>query len=594
MTYRIGVGAFIWHYVKQYPISFLVRTFTMLVWSVNEALFPYFIKEIIDRLAIAPAHAPVWDLVGVFVYQIIGLWLFMDICMRVEGFLGVRTTPKFSKHIREDAFCHVSGHTPQFFANNFAGSIASKINDLPRSFEYLVEQIMHNFTPILFMLAISVFLMAKVSLFFAGVMLGWFCLHTVVVLMNVKRVSGSASDLADATAQVAGKVVDALSNILSVRLFGRRAHEHALFGKSQDMEATRRAKARADIAWMSCYLGALTFALLVITLVLLMRGWQEGWVSVGDVSLISVLTFSLIGLIWHLSFELSSFFKEIGQIRAALAFLRVPYTIVDAPDAKTLVAARGEIQFEDVTFGYQDGAPPLFQGLSVHLHAGEKVGLVGFSGSGKTTFVNMIVRAFDVQGGRITVDGVDIRDVTTTSLAHNIAFIPQDPALFHRTLMDNIRYGRLDASDEEVYAAARLAHADVFIKALPQGFYTSVGERGLKLSGGQRQRVAIARAALKNAPILILDEATSALDSVTERLIQDSFHEIMGGRTTLVIAHRLSTLQDMDRILVFDHGRIVEDGTCASLLANENGAFAKLWRMQSEGFLPDRETKEEA
>jgi len=589
VIYTSGVCAFLWHYVKQYPVSFLLRTLTMLVWSVNEALFPYFIKEIIDVLAVAPAHASAWALAGGTVYQIIGLWLFMDICMRFEGFLGVRLTAKFCRQIRQEAFSHLTGHTPQFFNNNFAGNVANKVNDLPRGAEFLVEQIMHSFSPILFMLLLSVILMAKVSFFFAGVMVTWFCLHSFIVLINLRKVTQGSSDLADATSQVAGKVVDALSNILSMRLFGRRSYEQTYFGKIQDMEAARRTTARSRIAWLNCYLGALTFVLLVVTFVLLMKGWEEGWVSVGEVSLISMLTFTLIGLIWHLSFELSSFFKEMGLIRAALSFLRVPYSIVEAPNAKTLHAPHGEIRFENVTFGYQENTSPLFQDLSVRLVAGEKVGLVGFSGSGKTTFVNMIVRAFDPQKGRITIDGQDIRDVSTASLAGAIAFIPQDPSLFHRTLLENIRYGRLEASDADVFAAARLAHADTFIEALPQKYHTSVGERGLKLSGGQRQRIAIARAALKNAPILILDEATSALDSVTERLIQDSFHEIMGGRTTLVIAHRLSTLQDMDRILVFDHGRIVEDGTCEALLANENGAFAKLWRMQSEGFLPDKE-----
>jgi ATP-binding cassette, subfamily B, bacterial len=587
VPFSTSPAAFLRHYIRQYWASFAFMAGFMLVWAVNEALFPYFIKEIIDALSNASTQTPVWNLVWVPVSQLIGLWFFMEICMRVEGYVAVRTMPKFCKQIREDAFWHLTGHSGQFFVNHFAGNIANKINDLPRSSEYLVEQIVYNFSPVLFVFTLSMVLMAQVILLFTALVIGWFCLHVLVVSLNIKRVMQTSGDLADATSVVTGRVVDALGNILSMRLFGRRRHELNDFNHYQSIEAQKRAAARESVVFLNILLGALTFVLLSAVMALLLYGWQGGWVSVGEISLISMLTFTLIGLIWHLSFELSSFFKELGQVRAALAILRVPYNIVDLEDAPALHAPKGEIVFCDVTFGYQQ-EDPLFKNLNVTLRAGEKVGLVGFSGSGKTSFVNLIVRAFDPQKGSIVIDGQDIRDVAYESLARRIAFIPQDPTLFHRSLMENIRYGRLEATDDEVRVAATLAHADLFIKEMPEGYETCVGERGLKLSGGQRQRIAIARAALKDAPILILDEATSALDSVTERLIQDSFHEIMKGRTTLVIAHRLSTLQDMDRILVFHQGRLVEDGPCEDLLANKDGAFAKLWQMQNEGFLPEK------
>ena len=587
MPFSTSATAFLGYYVRQYWASFAFMAGFMLVWAVNEALFPYFIKEIIDALSNSSTQASAWDLVWMPTSQLIGLWFFMEICMRVEGYVAVRTMPKFCKKIREDAFWHLTGHSGQFFVNNFAGNIANKINDLPRAAEYLVEQIAYNFSPILFMFVLSMVLMAQVSLLFTALVVGWFCLHILMVYLNIKKVMQTAGDLADATSVVTGRVVDAFSNILSMRLFGRRRHELDDFNHYQTIEAEKRGAARARVVFLNVLLGGLTFVLLAAVMVLLLYGWQHGWVTVGEISLISMLTFTLIGLIWTLSFELSSFFKELGQVRAALAILRVPYSIVDKESAPVLATSQGEISFNDVTFGYQKDNP-LFKDLSVTLRAGEKVGLVGFSGSGKTSFVNLIVRAFDPQKGSILIDGQDIRDVAYESLARSIAFIPQDPTLFHRSLMENIRYGRLEARDDEVHAAASLAHADLFIKDMPQGYETCVGERGLKLSGGQRQRIAIARAALKDAPILILDEATSALDSVTERLIQDSFHEIMKGRTTLVIAHRLSTLQDMDRILVFHQGRLVEDGPCDVLLANKDGAFARLWQLQNEGFLPEK------
>jgi ATP-binding cassette subfamily B protein len=276
-----------------------------------------------------------------------------------------------------------------------------------------------------------------------------------------------------------------------------------------------------------------------------------------------------------------------------------PTEITDAKDAATLKCEHGKIQFKTVQFHYHgsqqvldtgiaaDTAVPdiLFQNKSITIAAGQKVGLVGYSGGGKSTFVNLILRFYDVTAGAILIDGQDIRTVTQDSLRANIAMIPQDPSLFHRSLLDNIRYGRINATDTEVIAAAKRAHAHEFIAKLPNGYNSLVGERGIKLSGGQRQRIAIARAILKNAPILILDEATSQLDSVTEKLIQESLWELMQHKTTIVIAHRLSTLLHMDRILVFDQGKIVADGTHNELLAQAGGLYQQLWQAQVGGFL---------
>ena len=271
-------------------------------------------------------------------------------------------------------------------------------------------------------------------------------------------------------------------------------------------------------------------------------------------------------------------FKEIGITQAALSLLSTPHEIVDVPGAKDLQLTKGEIHFKNVSFHYQP-KNKVFHDKSLTISPGQKVGLVGPSGAGKSTFANLIMRLYDLNSGQIMIDGQDISKVSQDSLHRQIAMIPQDPTLFHRSLMENIRYGRLEASDEEVIAASKLAHCHEFIQTLGEGYDTLVGERGLKLSGGQRQRIAIARAILKDAPILILDEATSALDSETEQKIADSLHTLMKGRTTIVIAHRLSTLSNMDRILVFEHGRIIEDGAPAKLAA-KNTKFAQLRQLQ--------------
>ncbi|MDK3155659.1 ATP-binding cassette domain-containing protein [Kamptonema cortianum] len=291
--------------------------------------------------------------------------------------------------------------------------------------------------------------------------------------------------------------------------------------------------------------------------------------------------------LWKMAQEFSKFSKLQGRIRQDLADLMVAPEIEDRVGAKELSLTRGEITFDKVHFQYK-GAEPLFQQKSATIQPGQKVGLVGYSGSGKTTFVNLILRLYDVASGHIMIDGQNIQEVTQDSLHRVIGMIPQDPSLFHRSLMENILYGRPGATQKEAMEAAKRAHAHEFIESLSEGYDSLVGERGVKLSGGQRQRIAIARAILKNAPILILDEATSQLDSVTESYIQDSLWELMQGKTTIVIAHRLSTLLHMDRILVFDKGKIVEDGTHNDLLT-KGGLYKTLWDAQVGGFLPEKQ-----
>jgi len=289
---------------------------------------------------------------------------------------------------------------------------------------------------------------------------------------------------------------------------------------------------------------------------------------------------------WYTMFQVDEFNQALGKCKQSLSALIVPHEIKDKENALSLQVSKGQITFSDVEFFYKE-TKPLFQNKSVMIEGSQKVGLVGYSGSGKTTFVNLILRLFEVTKGSILIDEQNIRDVSQDSLHEKIALIPQDPTLFHRTLMENIRYGQVTATDAEVIEAAKKAHAHEFIQKLPQGYDSLVGERGVKLSGGQRQRIAIARAILKNAPILILDEATSQLDSVTEGYIQESLWELMQGTTTIVVAHRLSTLLHMDRILVFDAGKIVEDGTHSELI-EKNGLYKTLWSTQVGGFLQDK------
>lgn len=434
-------------------------------------------------------------------------------------------------------------------------------------------------------------LMWQIKPIFSFILLAWLICHIGITVLFLKRSNRLWAVHADSVSILNGKIVDVLTNMSTVRLFARKQYEAQYIQSAQLEEMKKSRHAMLLIELTRVGLGISGLLLIFGMIFTLLYGYGHGWVSIGDFTQVGMQTFWLLGWIWFVSYQLMQFARESGTIRNALNLVTATADISDNPQATVLTVKQGNIDFNQVYFGYQKNKP-VFNNFSVHIKAGEKVGLVGFSGSGKSTFVNLILRYYELQQGTICIDKLDIAGVTQDSLRQNIAMIPQDPSLFHRTLMENIRYGRLDASDEEVIVAAKMAHCDEFILHLDEGYQALVGERGVKLSGGQRQRIAIARAILKDAPILILDEATSALDSVTEKLIQDSLKQLMQHKTTLAIAHRLSTLNGMDRILVFHHGRIIEEGTQAELL-QKKGHFAHLWQMQSNGFLPEDETDED-
>src|SRR3990167_3522280 len=380
-------------------------------------------------------------------------------------------------------------------------------------------------------------------------------------------------------------ILEILTNISNVRLFSKNKYESKYLTAYLKDEVNKSQKAMWNIELANIGYAINGSFLIIGTTYMLIYAWGHRWISLGDFTQIGMQTIWSLGWVWHISFMLTQFTRELGTVKNSLKLINVKHELVDKPNALSLIVKKGEIQFKDVCFYYRKKSI-VFNHLNVTIHPGEKIGLVGFSGSGKSTFVNLILRFYDLQSGQIQIDNQTIAEVTQDSLRSQISMIPQDPSLFHRSLMENIRYGRLNASDEEVIQASKLAHCHEFIEFLDQGYHCLVGERGIKLSGGQRQRIAIARAILKNAPILILDEATSSLDSVTEKIIHEGLENLMKNKTTLVIAHRLSTLANMDRILVFHHGKIIEQGTKESLLELK-GHFYTLWNMQSNGFLPE-------
>jgi len=579
--------AFLWHFIRPLWPSFLLMSVSGLIWAANESIFPYFIKLIINTVHDFKGQPhQIYAALAVPLIGIAVMWLVMEISMRGQGILMLFTMPKFRAHIRESVFAYVRQHSQTYFSNHFAGSIANKVADLPRSSEMLMTILIFNFISIMIAFVVALVLMWQANHLFAFIMLGWFGAHVTISILTAPYCNRLNKEHSESVSTLSGKVVDALTNISNVRLFARTRYEHTYFRTFQTDEIKKGRRAMWGLEKIKIAQGVLSLAMIFGMLYTLIYTWTKGQVSLGDFSLITMLSFNMLGLVWFMSYQVSTFFREVGTSRAALSLITAQHEIVDAPDAKPIHITQGHIQFDHVKFYYRDNHV-IFNDISLNISPGEKIGLVGYSGAGKTTFVSLILRLFNLIDGRILIDNQNIVNVTNESLREQIAMIPQDPSLFHRTLMENIRYGRPSAADDEVMRAAKLAHCEEFIAQLENGMETLVGERGIKLSAGQRQRVAIARAILKDAPILILDEATSALDSVTEKHIQESLSLLMKDRTTIVIAHRLSTLSEMDRILVFDKSNIIEDGRAEDLL-KLNGHFAKLWQMQAEGFLPEQ------
>ncbi|MBA3721093.1 MAG: ABC transporter ATP-binding protein [Parachlamydiaceae bacterium] len=581
--------AFSWHFLKKQWKLLVIIQLLSFAWSIDHTMWPYIIMVLIDSITnFTGDRVEMWSVLSTPIIMGIILWISVELSFRVSGILLARLIPKLEADVRLSMFDYVQAHSHLYFSNNMAGAIANKISDMPQSLTRILLQVVQLFLPVAMALIISTVLFARINPLFAILLVAWMIIHMSICFYYARYCDHYANVHAEARSKLAGKVVDSLTNTTNIKLFSRHRFEYWYLSLFQKEEQQKHWESLWYIEKMKFALGIASFLGAGIALNwYMLYSWQQEQITTGEVVFIFNTSWNITIMAWLAGLELPQLFKEIGICRQALSIIQDPHDIVDAPAAKSLRLTKGEIVFDNVTFRYGKSAN-LFQNKNITIEAGQKVGLVGFSGSGKTSFVNLILRYFDIDSGRILIDGQDIAKVTQDSLRSQIAVIPQDPSLFHRSLMENIRYGYLEATDEEVIEASKKAHCHEFVLKMPEKYDSLVGERGIKLSGGQRQRIAIARAILKNAPILILDEATSALDSVTEREIQEGLDILMQNHTTIVVAHRLSTLSGMDRILVFKEGKIAEDGTHDELIA-ENGHYARMWDMQAGGFLPEEE-----
>lgn len=591
MKISITLKQFFFDIIKPYKGYVLIMAFIGIYWAISNSLAPYVLKLIIDKVvAYQGDKALVFDAVKVYVILYLLLWTGVAGDMRFLDWVKLRTFPSIRYDILTKMFAYLEGHSHRYFQNNFAGSLSNKITDMQAATINIFTTLDDAFAQSIG-LCIAILTMLLVHPLFAVILLIWAVSFILIAIIFFKPVRDLSNIFATSKTTLVGKMVDSISNIINVRLFSRNTYENTLIEEATFDTITKDRAMEWAIIKMRVFWDISIIVLIGVNLLMLLHMYGKNEVTVGDFSFIISLSISIFYNLWYLASQFVTFAEELGKCKQALSIISAPHEIIDTPWARPLKIKAGNLTFNNVSFHYEEGNQ-LFKNKNVTIPSGQKVGLVGFSGSGKSTFVNLILRLFDVESGSIMIDEQNIKEVTQASLRENIAMIPQDISLFHRSLMENIRYGRLDASEDEVIEASKKAHCHEFITELSTGYETLVGERGIKLSGGQRQRIAIARAMLKNAPILILDEATSALDSVTEKHIQEGLQSLMQDRTTIVVAHRLSTLSEMDRILVFNKGQIIEDGTHIALL-KLNGHYAKMWHMQAGGFLPESEGGEE-
>jgi len=586
-----GLGRFYWHFVTQAKPLFAALFVAGLCVAVLDASVPWFIGRLVRAISTTPRDQFLDENRTLLAAMVLVVLLVRPAAIASQNLISnAGIVANVTNMVRWQSHRHVVRQSWPFFQNDFAGRIASRVMDRgPAVRQSAIAGItaiwgitVYGLTALTLLGRVDARLMLPIVL--------WFASYAVLLRFVVPRLRDRSKNTSEAKSLVVGRVVDGYTNILTLKLFARLAHEdrHVRDVFDQHTLAFRRQMRMLSGLFMS--LQAMNALMLVGETALAVAAWQQGRVDVGVVAMAIPLTWQIASAAGWVAVQVTDIFENVGTIQEGMMTIARPIALLDSDDAAELAVPRGEIRFEAIRFGYGREAG-LIDGLSVRIRPGEKIGLVGRSGAGKTTLVNLLLRFHALEGGRILVDGQDIATVTQESLRGAISVVTQDTSLLHRSIRENIAFGRPDAREDEIVAAAKRAHAHEFILGLEdwqgrRGYDAQVGERGVKLSGGQRQRIAIARVILKDAPILVLDEATSALDSEVEAAIQDSLSELMGRKTVIAIAHRLSTIARMDRLIVMDHGRVIETGSHVELLARR-GVYADLWHRQSGGFIED-------
>ena len=592
-----GLLAFYWHFVRQTRGLYLALLATGLAVALIDTLVPVFIGRLVSLMEAPDRGGALADAWPALIAMAAVVLLLRPAMMVLDGLLRNNAVlPGVTSLVRWQSHWHVVRQGWPFFQDDFAGRIANRVMQTANA---LRESVVSSIRAVWYITVYgltAIALLVAIDWRLALPTLVWFAVYALFLRHFVPRLRDLARSSSEARSLLMGRVVDSYTNILSVKLFARARDEDAFVREALDAHTAAMAAHMRVITRFMATLAAMNALLLVATAIIGLLLWRDGTIGAGAVATALPLVWQIANVAGWVSWEVTGIFENIGVVQEGMQTIAVPHTHADRPGARELVVdlppRGGSIRFERVGFGYgRDDGHRVIDDLDLDVRPGERVGLVGRSGAGKSTLVNLLLRFHDLEHGRILIDGTDIAGVTQESLRAAIGMVTQDTSLLHRSIAANIRYGRPGATDEEVRRAAQRAQADVFIGSLRDrdgrtGYAAHVGERGVKLSGGQRQRIALARVILKDAPILILDEATSALDSEVERAIQEQLLGLMEGKTVIAIAHRLSTIARMDRLVVLDAGRIVEQGTHGQLLAL-GGHYARLWRHQSGGFLPE-------
>jgi ATP-binding cassette subfamily B protein len=570
--------AFLWRYMRRRPVAFAVLLALIGAAAACSLGVQYGMKLIVDTMANNDRTSrAVWTWLGLFIVLIAAESAFW----RLSGWLGCLTVVNTGVDVRLDLFSHLSGHSLDYFSRHLAGSLGNRVTATAGATGAIFGALIWKILPPCIDFAGAVVLLCTIDVRMAFTLIGFVAVVAAFMYAFGRRARPLQQAFAEQASQVGGELVDVVSNIFTVMAFSARTREYERLRQAFGLEALAQRRSWLFLEKARAFHDLCMWLMAGAMLIWAVEAWRAGSTEAGDVVLISALTFRILHGSRELALSLVDASQHFGVITEMLRVVAVPHEVADPADAPPFEPGPGAIAFRDVCFAY-DEARPVFEHLDLWVPAGQRLGVVGPSGAGKSTFVRLVGRVMDVTRGAITVDGVNVASVRQDSLRDAIGVVPQDIALLHRSVMENLRYGNPGANDEQVRAAAREALCHDFIMALPHGYDTVVGERGARLSGGQRQRISIARAMLKNAPVLLLDEATSALDSRSEAEIEAALARLMKGRTVVAVAHRLSTVAAFDRIIVLVEGRIVEDGAPDALLG-QGGVYADLWRLQAEG-----------
>ena len=548
---------------------------------------PYVMSLIVDKVSAGPVSSDeVFSTFGPFIIALIAINVFGQAASKLQDFAMYKLQIAASYDLATMSFDALCNQSMSFHSNRFGGTLVSQTTKFMSAYQLLLETVTFPFLPVVCSVVFTCAILAPRVPVYVAILMVLLAVYAGISYYMYKRILHLNEKAASAQNHLSGELSDSVANILAVKTYGREAYERSLFDAANKDVVARDSRRMCASLTRGIITACITVVIMSVVTVFIAGGNAWYGITPGTLVMMFTYTYTVTNQFNFINNGLQRFNRAFGDASGMTATLDEPRLVADLPDASDLHVREGRIDFENIGFWYTDGAvrTRVFDGLDLHIPAGQRVGLVGASGAGKTTLTKLLLRLSDIQEGRILLDGQDISLCTQQSLRRSIAYVPQESLLFHRSVAENIAYGRPDASMEEIREAARRANALEFIEKLPQGFDTVTGERGVKLSGGQRQRIAIARAMLADCPILVLDEATSALDSESEKMVQDALAKLMRGRTSIVVAHRLSTVASLDRIVVLDDGGIAEDGSHAELI-EAGEAYTRLWNRQTGAYL---------